>query len=513
MDRSTLDGPNGDSTTNSNLDKMLTTGNLGIEHSTGDDSLSNESLSQNDKIDQVNTANHVRADTETPNPDEENLKDSEDAEDAESTSKDKEILSMSTENIVYSGEDASANIDNGRVIGSAENKKSSSVDPDNNITERDNMLQFINTETQVDTEVDTIKDNGQESFQSLTYVEKDDKIEKEATTDSNESLKETQDSRSLREKDTLNKESDQSDISDTLKEDGLLLINSKSNNTSPERSTDPEINDPISINKPIKRRLDAILTDYEPIDPSSFQPEKNKKRVPGKFIEKFWEPLDAQTINSLEKILNMCVSKTIEKYKGGTKISKKMIEAQHVLSKNWLNEMNRKSFRSRLNVTNVPLPSSMQSLSKSNDHSLDILNYDHLTRRTQFLETYLLAELKQLSDLETYYSDLEMIYNLDLNYLNEFKKTTDINKSKMIKETINKREKLGLDNIDPDQEDIRLSDDSGIINSSFDSNTDKDTQEVLQLIDEQLQSLSSNTTNLTNLNEKLETLYNFLNKC
>ena len=83
----------------------------------------------------------------------------------------------------------------------------------------------------------------------------------------------------------------------------------------------------------------------------------------------------------------------------------------------------------------------------------------------------------------------------------------------MIKETINKREKLGLENIEPHQEDIRLAGDTGLVNSSFDPNTDKDTQEVLQLIDKQLQSLSSNTTNLTNLNEKLETLYNFLNKC
>ena len=84
----------------------------------------------------------------------------------------------------------------------------------------------------------------------------------------------------------------------------------------------------------------------------------------------------------------------------------------------------------------------MQSTSKSIDNSLDILDYDQLTRRTQFLETYLLAELKQLSDLETYYSDLEMIYNLDLNYLNEFKKTTEINKSKMIKRNDNETREI-----------------------------------------------------------------------
>ncbi|CUM50345.1 uncharacterized protein AC631_01750 [Debaryomyces fabryi] len=510
MDRSTLEGPNGDSSTNSYMENMLTTGNLEIDDSTGHDSSSNGSLNQDDEVDKINTDDDARAGTETLNPEEGNLITSEGAEGEENASRDKETPGMSTENMVYSGEDASTNIDNGRVIGSAENEESSSVEPDNNITERDITQQHTRIETQVDSEVDTIKDNGKESSLSLAYGEYDDKIEKEGLIDSNEGSKMTQDSRSLMEKDTLNKESDKSDISE---EDGLLLTNNKSNNTSPEGSTVPEINDYISINKPIKRKHDDILTSYEPIDPSSFQTEKSKKRVAGKFIEKFWEPLDAQTTNSLERILNMCLNKTIEKYKGGTKISKKMIEAQHILSKNWLNELNRKSFRSRLNVTNVPLPSSMQSTPKSNDNRLDILNYDHLTRRTQFLETYLLAELKQLSDLETYCSDLEIIYNLDLNYLNEFKKTTDINKSKMIKETINKREKLGLDNIEPDREDIRLADDAGVMNSSFDPNTDQDTQKVLHLIDQQLQSLSSNTTNLTNLNEKLETLYNFLNKC
>lgn len=83
----------------------------------------------------------------------------------------------------------------------------------------------------------------------------------------------------------------------------------------------------------------------------------------------------------------------------------------------------------------------------------------------------------------------------------------------MIKETILKREKLSLDNIEPDRENIRLADHSVITNSNFDPNSDNDTQDILQLIDTQLQSLSSDTTNLTNLNEKLETLYNFLNKC
>lgn len=263
----------------------------------------------------------------------------------------------------------------------------------------------------------------------------------------------------------------------------------------------------------VKRKLSEMLAVYEPIDPTSFKPETNKKRIAGKFIEKFWEPLDSQNMNSLDKLLNMCINRTIEKYKGNTKVSKKMVEAQHILTRNWTNEMNRKSFRSRLNVTNVPLPSSMQSTPKAKDSELEILNYDHLTRRMQFLETYLLAELKQLSDLESYYSDLELVHNLDLNYLHEFKKTTEVNKSKMIAETITKRENLGLNAIKPCDEEIDLVDHSEIINSSFDPNHDKDTQDVLHLISSHLKSLSSDTTNLTILNEKLETLYNLLNKC
>lgn len=504
MDRSTLDGPHEDSVNNSPSEMLSTTGNLERENSTDHNFSSNENISQNDEVDKVNTDNDARIDMETLNTKEEITRDS---SDSESDNNDEETSSKWTENLVVSNEDASTNINNGTAAGTAEDEESASIESDNNIAETDVNKQI---DTQVDTEVDTIKhsNNNDELPQSLSNVDEDG-IEKEASIDSVEDLKKTLDSRNSMGENSVNKESDQSDISDNLKEDGLLLY--KSNKDSPEENTVPEIND--STNKPTKRKRDEILTNYEPIDPTSFQTEKNKKRITGKFIDKFWEPLDAQTTSSLEKILNMCVNRTIEKYKGGSKVSKKMIEAQHLLSKNWLNEANRKSFRSRLNVTNVPLPTTMQSSSKSIDNSLDILNYDQLTRRTQFLETYLLAELKQLSDLETYYSDLEMIYNLDLNYLNEFKKTTEINKSKMIKETITKREKLSLDNIEPDSENIRLADYSETTNSNFDPNSDNDTQDVLQLIDKQLQSLSSDTTNLTNLNEKLETLYNFLNKC
>lgn len=509
MDRSTLDGLNENSVANSPLEKMSTTGYLEGEYSAGRDFSSNENIGQNDEVDKINTVDDARIDTETLSTKEEIKRDSSDFEVAH---KDEKTPNISTENLVNSSEDALTNINGGTAAGSADNEVSASIGSENSITETD-INQNKQIDTQVDTEVDTIKDNNDELSQSLSNTI-EDRTEKEASIDSVEDLKKTLDSRnSTVDKDSVNKESDQSDVSDNLKEDGLLLTNNKSNSTSPEGSTVPEINDYRITNKPTKRKRDEILTNYEPIDPTSFQTEKNKKRITGKFIDKFWEPLDVQTTSSLEKILNMCVNRTIEKYKGGSKVSKKMMEAQHLLSKNWLNELNRKSFRSRLNVTNVPLPSTMQSTSKSIDNSLDILNYDQLTRRTQFLETYLLAELKQLSDLETYFSDLEMIYNLDLNYLNEFKKTTEINKSKMIKETITKREKLNLDNIEPDSENIRLADNPEITNSNFDPNSDNDTQDVLQLIDKQLQSLSSDTTNLTNLNEKLETLYNFLNKC
>lgn len=506
MDRSTLDGSHEDSVTNSPSEKMSTVGNLEREDSTGHNFSSKENIGPNDEVDKVNTDDDARIYTETLGTKEEIMNYSSGLEVA---NKDEETPNISKENLVVSSEDASTNMNKGTTVGSAENEDSASIESETKITEI-GTDQNNEIDTQVDSEVDAI--NNDELPQSLSNVD-EGRIEKEASIDSVEDLKKTLSSRNSIVENSVNKESDQSDVSDNLQEDGLLLTNNKSNNTSPEGNTIPEINDYRIPNKPTKRKRDEILTNYEPIDPTSFQTEKNKKRVTGKFIDKFWEPLDAQTTSSLEKILNMCVNRTIEKYKGGSIVSKKMIEAQHLLSKNWLNEVNRKSFRSRLNVTNVPLPSTMQSTSKSIDNSLDILDYDQLTRRTQFLETYLLAELKQLSDLETYYSDLEMIYNLDLNYLNEFKKTTEINKSKMIKETIMKREKLSLDNIEPDRENIRLADHSVLTNSNFDPNSDNDTQDVLQLIDKQLQSLSSDTTNLTTLNEKLETLYNFLNKC
>lgn len=265
--------------------------------------------------------------------------------------------------------------------------------------------------------------------------------------------------------------------------------------------------------KPIKRKYDDSIPSYDPIDPTAFHTETSKRRVAGKLIERFWEPLDSRTHNSFDRILNMCLNRTIEKYKtntNNTKLSKKMIDAQSVISKNWTNEMSSRSFKSRLNVTSVPLPTTMQTLLK-HDPNFDILNYDHLTRHMQFLETYLLAELRQLTDLETYYSELETMYNLDLNYLNEFKKTTSKHQSKMIKDTIAKRENLNLTTIEPSSDNIKLAHNDKSTNSTFNPNADEDTRGVLSILESHLESLTSNTSGLTTLNEKLETLYNSIN--
>ena len=53
----------------------------------------------------------------------------------------------------------------------------------------------------------------------------------------------------------------------------------------------------------------------------------------------------------------------------------------------------------------------------------DVLSYDSLTRKRTVLETYLLAELKQLQELENHYNQSLLAYKLDLEYLKKFKST------------------------------------------------------------------------------------------
>ncbi|ABN64840.2 predicted protein, partial [Scheffersomyces stipitis CBS 6054] len=249
-----------------------------------------------------------------------------------------------------------------------------------------------------------------------------------------------------------------------------------------------------------RKRKITFLDEFKIVDPSTLTMETSKKRVPGKLIDRLWEPLDPQTLDSIDRLLNIALTMTIERY-GNT------AETQKVIAKTWLNVSDSKSFRSRLEVTKVPAPSSMAT-NKSNEIS-DILSYDQLSRRKTFLETYLNAELKQLSDLQKHYQGMEVAYQSDLEYLEEFRKTTASHAKDVNKDITNIRESLGLDARNGSSDNIKLTSKTDT-KSSFNPDEDDATKELLQSLHSHLQSISSNTEQLGSLNDKLELVYNIL---
>lgn len=240
------------------------------------------------------------------------------------------------------------------------------------------------------------------------------------------------------------------------------------------------------------------------VDPSAYVMEPSSKRVTGKFIDRFWEPLPPQTMDSLDRILNIALTRAIERY--GTlsktqKLTKKMVEAQKVLARTWINNSESKSFKSRVDVTPLPPTSTMST--KPNTLG-DILSFDALLRRKTFLETYLLAELKQLKELEKHHDDLERSYHMDSKYLDEFRKTADHQKQRISRDMASRGHLVETPLVD-----IHLLK-TGRISSLFDPDVDQDTVEILQLLRRHLDSVAGNTDQLQSVNTKLESVYSLL---
>lgn len=131
----------------------------------------------------------------------------------------------------------------------------------------------------------------------------------------------------------------------------------------------------------------------------------------------------------------------------------------------------------------------------------DVLSYDSLTRKRTVLETYLLAELKQLQELENHYNQSLLAYKLDLEYLKKFKSTVKNNELKYNEELERKREELNLSVQNKNPDDIYLLS----TDNDFDPETDDDTKFILETIQENLFQ-----SKLKNLNDKLEVLCNVL---
>lgn len=168
---------------------------------------------------------------------------------------------------------------------------------------------------------------------------------------------------------------------------------------------------------PVESRFKRQLhgEDLNIIDPESFRVVKSRKRVLSTVITKLWEPLDDTTINSVYKLLHICLGKTMQRYK----LQDKVKESRRILTNSWI-ENTGDSFLSRLKVTNLPSKSTMTS--KINQIS-DVMNYDLIMKRNKYLQTLLSAELNQLNDLQLYYNKCQLNYQVDYDYLQQFKKT------------------------------------------------------------------------------------------
>ncbi|CCE78463.1 Piso0_001086 [Millerozyma farinosa CBS 7064] len=248
------------------------------------------------------------------------------------------------------------------------------------------------------------------------------------------------------------------------------------------------------------------------LKPLSVKRERRKKRVAGKYIENFWKPLNSQNHKTFSRIIDMSINKTLEKYMvNKERPSKRLLEAQACLSKEWPNTEDPKSFISRLKHTNVPPASTMQTSSKFNPRDLDVLDHDALARRLKYLETYLSAELKQLSDLEKYYSDLEFIYKSDDAYSKDFDKTVSANVSSMHEKLYQKKSELSISDIaDPENHNIVLVEKHNSRSETYDPDNDIETKNALALVNRTLKKSYTKLSHLSKLNDELEELYNII---
>ncbi|CAK7902521.1 hypothetical protein CAAN1_07S03202 [[Candida] anglica] len=280
-----------------------------------------------------------------------------------------------------------------------------------------------------------------------------------------------------------------------------------------------------SSNKRSREMVDSNII----MDPSTISLKSHKRKVGGKMIEKFWEPLGSESYKDVVNILDMCINQAIERYahpniprtsKGGKgrgkrnplEPSEKMLEAQSILYDSWISETNLESFASRMKVTPLP-PTNLMHLTgqKRSKHEFDEFNFDSLLRRKTYLETYLSAELKQLHELENNYNNLELVYKSDLNYLKELRKTSEGNSKRIRREIVSKREKLDLNSNDDNSvnDDIRI---QPMKISTFKPDDDPDTSLILTALQKHIGSITKNTIKISELNEKLEHLYNELDQ-
>lgn len=252
---------------------------------------------------------------------------------------------------------------------------------------------------------------------------------------------------------------------------------------------------------------------YDPENPAGVRQEKIRRRVAAKVIDKFWTPLDAEGIQSLENLCNISLNKVLERYDGEHNPQAKVEETQRVILNNWLSMRHPRSFLARLQVTKLPPLKSLQVRMRGiRTNSLDTLNIDLVLRQKKVNESYLLAELEQLKSLETYYKSLKATYELDAKYLQDFKKSTSALQAEHAQEKQAKMAELHLEAPDFSSEDIALLNKPLLsLGKLFDPNTDSDVLLVLHELDKKISAANVPTKKLLDFCDQLDSIYSKLN--
>lgn len=196
---------------------------------------------------------------------------------------------------------------------------------------------------------------------------------------------------------------------------------------SDSEGTEPSYRPQLQPGQAVKRtRTDREESEeYDPENPMGLEREKHKKRVPAKVIDRLWTRLEPDQFRSLDTLFNIALNKTLERYKGSTNEQYKAAEAQRVLSHHWASDRLPKAFLARLKMTKLPPVKSLQvRVRGAKSEQYNLLDIDQAQRRKAMYEAYLLAETRQLQELQAYHKKIKKAFDEDSKYLEEFKKNT-----------------------------------------------------------------------------------------
>lgn len=219
--------------------------------------------------------------------------------------------------------------------------------------------------------------------------------------------------------------------------------------------------------------------------PAGLQKESYLRRVSAKLIEKLWTVLSFDAFKLFEKLCTISLTKVLERFAGGPNADQKIAETQRVLWERWFSEDDPRSFLARLKMTKLPPVKSLNARARGmKDDEFDPLNIDQVLHKKAICETYLLAELAQLEDLEKYYQNLKATHEQDAKYLSEFTKTARNLGAQVAQEKVERSQELHLDEVPEIVEDINLHTLRKL--SLFNPNEDEETRNLLLELDAHL---------------------------